>query len=196
MTLPEKITAARRAIGLTQEELASRARVTVRTIQRIENGQSFPRMHTMRTIADALGMPYSEINPVQQPEEESTQQGTNSVTAGADPSATHHFLHLVCLSCFSYLVIPYVHFLVPRYLTKREKQLSDPVLSFARKIVRVQIWWVVLFNMALLMTVFLNFALIHYGALPINYLWIVFIAYIANLVIISRYFFRIKAIVA
>lgn len=202
MTVPQKIVAARRAIGLTQEELAERAQVTVRTIQRIENGQSIPRMYTLRTIAEVLNIPYSEIDTTQQ-KVESTQskiEPRQGIIYTDDDeyyeSTPSSFLSTLCLSCFSYLVVPYVHFLVPYYLMRNENQFSQPVLSYGRHIIRIQIWWVVIFNLSLLMTVALNFFLMRYGYFPINYLWIVFIAYIANVVIIIRHFRQIKAITA
>jgi transcriptional regulator with XRE-family HTH domain len=43
MTLAEKIVAARKRKGYTQEELADLAAVAVRTIQRIESGETIPR---------------------------------------------------------------------------------------------------------------------------------------------------------
>jgi transcriptional regulator with XRE-family HTH domain len=43
MTLSQKISAARNKKGITQEELAGLMKVSVRTIQRIESGESTPQ---------------------------------------------------------------------------------------------------------------------------------------------------------
>src|SRR5688572_24734641 len=102
MTLQDKISNARRSAGLTQEELAQRAQLAVRTVQRIETGQSIPRMYSLRAIAKALDIPYSEIDPASYVD----------IAVQTDQSDTVHFLRMLCLSCFSYLIIPYVHFLV------------------------------------------------------------------------------------
>lgn len=40
--------------GMTQEELAARTDISVRTIQRIENGEVDPRAYTLQSIASAL----------------------------------------------------------------------------------------------------------------------------------------------
>jgi len=40
--------------GITQEDLASRTEISVRTIQRIENGEVDPRAYTLQSIASAL----------------------------------------------------------------------------------------------------------------------------------------------
>jgi len=42
--------------GLTQEELADKTGLSVRTIQRIESGEVDPRTYTLNALADALGV--------------------------------------------------------------------------------------------------------------------------------------------
>ncbi len=61
MELSKKIVLARRKLGLTQEELASLAQVTVRTIQRIESGESIPRSFTVKALARALETNFEEL---------------------------------------------------------------------------------------------------------------------------------------
>lgn len=48
--------------GMTQEELAEKAEMSTRSIQRIENGNVSPRPFNIRKIADALDVPYEELN--------------------------------------------------------------------------------------------------------------------------------------
>jgi transcriptional regulator with XRE-family HTH domain len=189
MTLPEKIINARRTLGLTQEELAVRSKLSLRTIQRIENGQSIPRMFTLRAIADALGITYGEIDPASY----ESEKEQNSM----DVAEVTHFLRILCLSCFSYLVIPYVHFMVAQYLLGKEKRLDGTTRAFARGIIRTQLWWVVIFHLGLLVTFAVNFFLYSFNnrTVFVNYLWIVFAAYILNLIIVSGNFFRIRAVI-
>ena len=47
---------ARQLKGLTQEELADRTNINLRTIQRIENGDNKPRLNTVRSLAGELGL--------------------------------------------------------------------------------------------------------------------------------------------
>ena len=56
-----KITELRKQKGLTQEELVERYNVTVRTIQRIESGETTPRIYTIKTILNALGLDYEKV---------------------------------------------------------------------------------------------------------------------------------------
>ena len=55
------IKAARKQKGITQEELAERSRINLRTIQRIENGQNTPRRKTLALIAIPLGLDIAQL---------------------------------------------------------------------------------------------------------------------------------------
>lgn len=52
--------------GMTQEELALKSDITVRTVQRIESGDVDPRSYTLQAIASALEMDYNELIHVDQ----------------------------------------------------------------------------------------------------------------------------------
>jgi transcriptional regulator with XRE-family HTH domain len=51
----------RRARGLTQEELAYRARVSLRTVAGWESGQVRPRKRNARALAKALGVDIDDL---------------------------------------------------------------------------------------------------------------------------------------
>jgi transcriptional regulator with XRE-family HTH domain len=53
--------------GMTQEELAFKSDITVRTIQRIESGEVDPRSFTLQAIASALELDYNELINVDEP---------------------------------------------------------------------------------------------------------------------------------
>ena len=50
----QKIVQLRKSKGYTQEELAERAKVNLRTIQRIENDENKPSGNTLKLICEAL----------------------------------------------------------------------------------------------------------------------------------------------
>jgi transcriptional regulator with XRE-family HTH domain len=52
--LGSKISALRNNKNMTQQELAEACHIDIRTIQRIETGEVFPRKHTLKLIANAL----------------------------------------------------------------------------------------------------------------------------------------------
>jgi len=47
--------------GMTQEDLALKCEITVRTIQRIESGEVDPRSYTLQAIASALEIDFQEL---------------------------------------------------------------------------------------------------------------------------------------
>ena len=51
-----KIKELRESKGLSQEELCENSGISLRTIQRIENGESVPRGSTLKTIASSLNV--------------------------------------------------------------------------------------------------------------------------------------------
>jgi uncharacterized Tic20 family protein len=57
----EKISQWRRARGITQEELSELARVNLRTIQRIEGGDTEPRVTTLRALCNAMNVNIEEV---------------------------------------------------------------------------------------------------------------------------------------
>jgi len=59
--LGKKIVELRTAKGLTQEELVDLCNISIRTIQRIENGEVTPRSFTVKTILAALGYDLDKI---------------------------------------------------------------------------------------------------------------------------------------
>jgi len=53
--------------GMTQEELALKSDITVRTVQRIESGEVDPRSFTLQAIASALEVEYNELISIEEP---------------------------------------------------------------------------------------------------------------------------------
>ena len=61
MTIGQFIKKTRLKKGMTQEELAAKTDISVRTIQRIENGDVDPRSFTLQTLASVLEIDYDEF---------------------------------------------------------------------------------------------------------------------------------------
>ncbi|MDJ1486235.1 helix-turn-helix transcriptional regulator [Cytophagaceae bacterium YF14B1] len=192
MTLHHKISNARKSKGLTQEELSSLTKVTARTIQRIESGESIPRNYTLKAIATVLEIPYEELleinSPAQKPIEDLHEGDSSNI------EESKHFLRLLCLSCFAYLIIPFVHFLVPSFLLKKQKEPHPAIIRFTRKVILNQIYWVISFHALLLLTFLFNFLQVKYTASPyvLDFIWTFFFCYILNAIIILVQIFRIQ----
>lgn len=212
MTTGKKIAAFRAAKGWTQEELGEAAGVTARTIQRIENGDSQPRAYTLRVLAKALGEEVAELTAPARPFEANAAApdaiSARSFAASAAPAPALEAapaapdlapppapdLYLLNLSSFAYLVIPFVHALVPyRIWRKHRAALSRP----GRRIVLQQFHWTIALYGLLLLTVAYNLLLIKVAgqdARPYlaSYGWVVVFMYALNAVLILRMALRIR----
>ena len=194
----QKIALARNQLGLTQEEVAAAANVTVRTIQRIESGESTPRKFTLKLIATALNIPFEDLNtPVENLP--ITAVETKQVAGPVPQSSTTtdddvNFLKLLCLSCFSYLLIPYVHLLIPVYLLKKRAAAKPAVLRFSRQVIQNQIAWVIATTLIFLLVLGYNFVQAAYlnKQYPANYLFVFFLMYFINAIAILRSFLKIN----
>jgi transcriptional regulator with XRE-family HTH domain len=99
-----KIKEMRFKTGMSQEELAEKSQVSLRTIQRIENNENEPRGKTMQLICDSLGVPIEELLDFGKKED-------------------LQFLMFFHLSVLSGIVIPLGNIILPLvlWLTKKDK---------------------------------------------------------------------------
>lgn len=57
----------RLAKGYTQKELSERSNISVRSIQRIENAELFPRSYTLKTLAEILNISFENMQETELP---------------------------------------------------------------------------------------------------------------------------------
>jgi uncharacterized Tic20 family protein len=103
--IAKKIIHFRKLKGITQETLAEITGLNVRTIQRIESGEVDPRLYTLKSIADALGVNLEELLP------EPTQHELNQLA----------ILHITPLGFFLFPVIGNVLLPFIFWMLKREE---------------------------------------------------------------------------
>lgn len=187
MKLGEKIVVERKRKGMTQDRLAELTSITVRTIQRIENGNSIPRSFTVSAIAKALGTSYESLIFDEQTPENIINQGTFN-------EDNIHFLQLLTLSCFSFIFIPIIHFLIPIWLLKRAGIKDQRIKTLSRKTIRTQIIWVAATNLLLLLCLCFNIVSAIYldRIILINFLWPFFLMYLFNAYLLTKDFIKIK----
>jgi transcriptional regulator with XRE-family HTH domain len=189
MELSQKIANTRKQNGLTQEQLADLSNVTVRTIQRIENGSTIPRAYTLKTIAAALDLKFEELVA-----DNGTTIHPGNTPAIPNYDDSKHFLKVLCLSCFSYLVVPFVHFLIPGHLLKKSSETNLAVIAFAKKVIRTQLYWIITLWLLLLLTLAYNMTMAanFQKSYLLNYLVPFFAMYFINAVIISIKLAQVK----
>ena len=86
--LAERIRQRRTQKGYSQEYLADSANISIRTLQRIEAGQTEPRGHTLTSLAKALDMAIEDLMDF-------TKTDNNGI------------LHAINLSALAYWVFPW-----------------------------------------------------------------------------------------
>ncbi|PZR29192.1 MAG: DNA-binding protein [Citrobacter freundii] len=117
-----KLTAQREKLRLTQEELAEKSGISVRTIQRIESGQE-PKGFTLRALAKALEVDESYF--------ESTETHEN------ENQDTRKWNKIVNLSSLPFIWLPPLNIFIPLALLLWKKQ-TNPV---NKKLLSIQIVW-------------------------------------------------------
>lgn len=134
MTIGKKIKGLRISKGMTQEDLAAKTDLSVRTIQRIENDEVDPRFYTLNLIAKALKVSLDSLN---EKKEEIIQQMQNS-----ENQKWYALLHISGLFCF--LIPP-----ILIWIWKRDD--VDGINKHAVQVINFQLsMWVYLFSSAML----------------------------------------------
>ncbi|WP_133272876.1 helix-turn-helix domain-containing protein [Hymenobacter radiodurans] len=130
------IVAIRKEKGFSQEVLAERSGISLRTIQRVERGETIPRGHTLLALASALEVAIEDFQPA--PDPKSVQAPVSSPPElRSDPQ----FLQLLNLSALSFLLFPLLNILFPVVLWRARKRTVQDVGEVGRRVVGFQILW-------------------------------------------------------
>ena len=62
--------------GFTQKELSDLSKISVRSIQRIENGEIMPRSYTLKTLSEVLGISFEDIHATGEGQQRSRKMNT------------------------------------------------------------------------------------------------------------------------
>jgi len=157
----EKIVAFRKAKNYTQEELANLSNVTLRTIQRIEKGETVPREFTLKSIADALDKQVSDL------------MVADAENSGLTDAEANSFLISMNLLCLTYLIVPYGNLFIPWLVWAKKRSQSKEIETIGKRIIAHQFLWMAIMSVALLLGTFFQIIAIKqgyslsYGVLPI-----------------------------
>ena len=122
--LAQKIKKLRVRKGFSQEELSERSGLSLRTIQRIENGETEPRGDSLRRIAFALDVTSDEIT-------DWTLQDDKG------------FLMILNLSALSFIISPVLGILIPLIIWISKKDKIRHANDIATELLNFQITWVI-----------------------------------------------------
>lgn len=129
----KQIADVRKSKGLSQEKLAERASINLRTLQRIEKGETEPRGDTLRLIAAALEVPVETLFGASEKE----RLETNAMPEKEDRG----FLQFMNLSALAFWVLPLGNIAVPMLMWQLKKDQVKGARTLAKRIINFQITW-------------------------------------------------------
>lgn len=174
-TIGEKIIDARKQKGLSQEALAAIANISLSTIQRIEKEKVQPRSFTLKTLATALEIDFSELI-VQ-------DKTTKEVSIDNSKKEFYALKNMVACGMLGTL-LPLFNIIIPFIFRKKRKIILANNIA-AGSILSFQILWSISVVLTLFLTEFVIYlitGLEGYRPFPVEFfLYIVFV--IINLII-------------
>jgi transcriptional regulator with XRE-family HTH domain len=111
--------------GFSQEELADRAGLNLRTIQRIENGATVPRGDSLQRIASAL-----DVSP--------------DLFVNTARKKDDNLITILNLSQLGFLIFPPLSIIIPLFIWMKKKEQIDHVESVGKSVLNFQISWNIL----------------------------------------------------
>ena len=120
--LAQRIKVLRNRKGLSQEELAEKTGLSLRTIQRIENGETEPRGDSLKRLAAAFDVSPDEI-------------------ADWTIQEDKGFLAELNLSALSFIVFPLLGILVPLIIWISKKDKIKNGNEIAKEVLNFEITW-------------------------------------------------------
>lgn len=144
MAIGKKIKELRLQKGLTQEDLAAKTDLSVRTIQRIENEEVDPRSYTLNLIAKALEVGLEAFDEKEEMLQEHLQNSENQ-----------KWLALIHLSGLFCLLLP------PILIWIWKKDQVEGINKHALQVINFQLsMWIYLFSSAILMIIIIGLPLL------------------------------------
>lgn len=124
----EQLKSNRKKLGYSQEKLAEKAGINLRTVQRLEKGETEPRGDTVVRIADVLQVKPGDLLDYQKKEDNT-------------------YLMFLNLSALSFIMFPLLGIILPLILWITKKDQIKYVDGLGKSIINFQITWnIVLFT--------------------------------------------------
>lgn len=120
--LGQKITEIRKRKSLSQEELSDKAGISLRTLQRIEKGETEPRGYTLKSVCQALEVDVEEVYDYNKETDKS-------------------ILFLLHLSVLSFLAVPLGNLIFPLIIWITQKRKVLHVYEQGISLLNFQITW-------------------------------------------------------
>jgi transcriptional regulator with XRE-family HTH domain len=125
LNLANKINELRIRNGLSQESLAIKAQLSLRTIQRIEGGETEPRGDTLNRLASALNSTIGELT-------------------GLVKYENNEWLAVLNLSALSFILFPLLGLIVPLVIYVLKRNRIKDIEENVKPLLNFQISWIIL----------------------------------------------------
>ena len=134
--LGERLKAIRKTKGYSQEALAEESKVSLKTIQRIENAKNDPTGDTIQRISSALNISPDELLDWKIVEDKSYLQAVNT-------------------SAFTFVIFPILGILLPAIMWFAKKDKIRDLNTLAKSLLNFQITWNILLLVGIIVYQFL-----------------------------------------
>jgi serine-type D-Ala-D-Ala carboxypeptidase/endopeptidase len=124
----DKLITQRKLQGLSQDKLAEKAGISIRTLQRIEKNEVKPQPYTLGCLATALGIQIEDL--------------TASIQALEATEISPRQLSMLHFAALSGCFVPLGNILAPLFLWIYSKQTSKEWIVQAKEVLNFQISWV------------------------------------------------------
>ena len=176
MGIAEKLKEHRRINLLSQERLAETSGISLRTIQRIEEGKSSGSAHTLTAIAKALNIDSSDL----------------LIQASTNPQNILQ-LKILNLSAIAIILIPFSNIIFPSYIYWKNRD-DEKIKTIGNKILSFQILWTLgtlLLVLIMPIVLLLLFPFLKASSVPL-FIPVYFAAIIFNVYFIIRFAIKIN----
>ncbi len=180
MTIAEKLKHFRYINCLSQEKLAETSGISIRTIQRIEEGKSVGSGYTINALTKALNINSTDLV-------NSVSQNTLPVSNNASK------LKILNFSAITMLVIPLANIFIPAYIYWKNRD-DEKVKDIGSKIVSFQIFWTLatlLISIIVPALLLLLFSTLRTGSIPL-FVPIYFISAFLNIYFVIQFAININ----
>ena len=129
----------RKRLGMSQEEVAEAAQLNLRTIQRLEKGETLPRGFTLQALAHALRLPVEALTAVV--ETDPLPPPMPAALPPAPPGTdVPTYVALLYLSAFSYVLLPGANIVLPLLLRYRKRHIPE-VQAAGSRLLNFELVW-------------------------------------------------------
>jgi transcriptional regulator with XRE-family HTH domain len=165
----------REQLSYTQQELAKKTGLSLRTIQRLESSNKEPKGHTLIVLAEVFKMDTIILQTQYKKIEHSKKDEATSI-------------RLINLSVLSFLGIPFGNIIIPLIIWRKNRQ-SELVDEIGKRIVNFQILFSTTLSILLVLSPFISRKLFYNT--PI-FLFVLFAAYVFNIIIVFNIAMKLK----